>query len=361
MNSAKANLICRHRTFVRERSGWHSWGLSVTLHLFVITTLILIWIRPQGAGMEPNRTAGIALTVMSADQLEAEYLLAPNLDQDPQVAAGQRETSSSPSQADHSFDFALSLEHISAPFDFPGGNGLDHGNPLATLADANSMLQSVGEQRSRRGTELSPEDQRRIEEEQALVESRKPVGEPISISVFGSGPLTGRKFVFVIDRSGSMGTGGLGVLSASVHELSREIEKLHDYHQFQIVAYNDRVKTIVHQKLLFATSENKRKVEEFLINLVAVGGSNHQGGLMAGLSFEPDVVVLLSDGGEPPLQERQLNVIRRSVGGRTQIHCLQFGVGEEPADSNPFMRRLAEQNQGAYRYIDVSKWSQKIK
>jgi hypothetical protein len=154
-----------------------------------------------------------------------------------------------------------------------------------------------------------------------------------------------------------MGSGGLGVLEASKSELQREIDKLHDYHQFQIVAYNEHTSVIGRRRLLAASDQNKRGVAAFIGGLIAAGGTNHKGGLMVALGFEPDVIVLISDGGEPALDENSLNLIQRVSRGQTQIHCLQFGIGSQPPETSTFMRRLADQNQGSYRYVDVSQWS----
>ena len=94
---------------------------------------------------------------------------------------------------------------------------------------------------------------------------------------------------------------------------------------------------------------------DFIDNLAAFGGTEHEGALITALSMDPDVVVLLTDGGLPWLNESQLRRISRAAGG-TQIHCVQFGSGP-PQNRNNFMQELARQNSGTFRYVDVTGWN----
>ena len=68
--------------------------------------------------------------------------------------------------------------------------------------------------------QLSEQDLKLIKSDQRLLKSRAPAGDPTTISVFGSGSMTGRSFVFVIDRSYSMGNQGLGVIDQAVERLA---------------------------------------------------------------------------------------------------------------------------------------------
>lgn len=349
------------QSFSQPRRTWPSWGMSVSVHVILLVLIFAVWVRPRPSGFEPTRPGSIALAVLAADELKTDYLVEENSDSTKDFLTNEQLMNQS--QLSTAEDGAVDFDSppIVQSRNSLAESGQYPGNALTDLGDANSMLHAANNQSGQRAGALSAADKKRIADEQALVESRKPVGEPISLSVFGSALLTGRKFVFVIDQSDSMGTGGLGVLSASVNELTRELEKLQDYHRFQIVAYNEHVTTLGGAILLPATDTNKGKIQGFLSDLVAVGGTNHQGGLMFALSLEPDVVVMLSDGGDPGLEERQLNLIRRLVDGRTQIHCLQFGIGDQPPADDSFMRKLAEQNQGGYRYINVENWDENLK
>ncbi len=121
------------------------------------------------------------------------------------------------------------------------------------------------------------------------------------VSLFGSAPATGRSFVFVVDRSNSMGGEGLGALALAEREFNRALTALEPTHKFQIVAYHHNRVFFGERELVAATDANKRRVSQFMRGLAAFGGTDHLMALTAALSFDPDVVFLLTDGGDPRL------------------------------------------------------------
>ena len=201
------------------------------------------------------------------------------------------------------------------------------------------------------------DDEAILAEEAARRAAREARGPPIRISIFGSAAATGHRFVFAIDRSGSMGADGLNVLDAARSELTRALAPLLPVHSFQVVAYNHQCVYMERPRLLPATEENKAAVAPFLDSLGAFGGSGHEMALRAALAMEPDVVFLLSDGGDPSLSDIELTNLRRLAAGRTSIHCIRFGFG--PAGEEPlFMEQLTAQNSGTYTYVDMSKYQE---
>ena len=205
---------------------------------------------------------------------------------------------------------------------------------------------------------LSKDDLEMIAKEQRQLKAQQPKGPPASIQVFGSGELKGQRFVFVIDRSKSMGSQGLGVLKRAVKELSSAINQLDDYHQFQIVAYHDRTITMSRRAMLPASEFNKQQAPEFIDGLVAFGGTSHDYGLYAALAFHPDIVVLMTDAGPPELNGGHLSEIKTMCRGHVQIHTIQFGRGPLQETDN-FMKQLSLQSRGSFRYIDVNQWYSK--
>ncbi len=228
--------------------------------------------------------------------------------------------------------------------------------PGAPNLDAGAMTQPTGDSGFAvgGGGQFTADELKQIADERQRIEGLLPRGEPGTIRVFGSGGLSGRKFVFLIDRSKSMGDQGLGVLARANAELQTALSQLTEDHEFQVVAYHHETTTVDRRALLAATDENRKKVAEFIQNLAAFGGTEHESGLIAALAFKPDIVVLMTDGGLPEMNEPQLATIRRIAGKKVQLHCIQFGLG--PAPSESFMIPLAQQNGGSYKYIDVSKW-----
>jgi hypothetical protein len=190
--------------------------------------------------------------------------------------------------------------------------------------------------------------------EDALVPREKiPTGPTAQLSLFGSQSATGRSFVFVIDRSNSMGGDGLGAIQAAAKELAARIDQLSAEQTFQVVAYNESVAYLTGRELIPASNENKRKLVNFIANLAAFGQTEHSRGLLSALRMKPEVVFLLTDGGDPPLDPGQLRTIREAAAGRTEIHCVHFGRGPS-SERGKFLMRLAGENRGSYVYIDMN-------
>jgi hypothetical protein len=191
--------------------------------------------------------------------------------------------------------------------------------------------------------------------EDALVPREKiPTGPTAQLSLFGSQAAEGRSFVFVIDRSNSMGSDGLGAIQAAAKELAARIDQLSVEQTFQVVAYNQSVAYVTDRELIPASTENKRKLVQFIANLAAFGQTEHSRGLLSALRMKPEVIFLLTDGGDPPLDPGQLRTIREAAAGRTAIHCLHFGRGANN-DRGKFLMRLAAENRGSYVYIDMNR------
>lgn len=344
--AANNRTMSNHWTLPTRYRRWQSLGLSLLVHSLLVIFLTLAWkfYSPQ-VQFEDHilRRASIVLTMN--DDLENLHYLAEtdSLDNLP--------NDSPASPAKSQFESLPTTAEVREPTHSPGIVPMD-----SLVFDANQMTIVPADPRTRLEHDLSPDDVKLIESDRRLLKSRAPVGEPATIGIFGSDNLTGREFVFVLDRSQSMGSGGLGVIQASRAELTDAIGQLKPHHRFQIVAYHNRTATLLTGNLLAATDKNKNAVPEFIEKLSAFGGTHHENGLIAALVFHPDVIVLMTDGGYPELHDGKLQMIRRLAGDRTQIHCIQFGAGPLQKRQN-FMTRLAEQNGGSFQYIDVNQWT----
>lgn len=170
----------------------------------------------------------------------------------------------------------------------------------------------------------------------------------------------GYKFVFVIDRSGSMGEGA-NPLSAVKAELAKCLINLDTVHQFQLIFYNERPVLFNPSgrpgRLAFATDDNKRRAERFAARVVADGGTNHEAALKMAVRMQPDVIFLLTDADKPALGAKQLAKIREMAAGIV-INAVEFGAGPKPAGRS-FIAELARQNGGGYVYIDTTKTADK--
>jgi hypothetical protein len=105
--------------------------------------------------------------------------------------------------------------------------------------------------------------------------------------------------------------------------------------------------------LTFAGEVGRRQAESFLLGVTAAGGTDHVQALTLALRMNPDVIFFLTDADEPPLSPSDLKQIQRK-NGVAAIHAIEFKMGPDPGTAHT-LQKLAEQNRGQYKYIDVTK------
>lgn len=167
----------------------------------------------------------------------------------------------------------------------------------------------------------------------------------------------GYKFVYLLDRSGSMGGAGNLALRAVKQELAQSLQTLDSIHQFQIIFYNERPvlfnPTGVSGKLAFATEQTKRRAVRFIDTITANGGTHHRDALSMAILLRPDVIFWLTDGDKPQLSDAEIEELSGKAAGIT-IHAIEFGMGPQP-EAKSFLAKLAAQNAGKFTYVDLAK------
>lgn len=326
---------------------WRPLGMSFLTHAFLVVFLVLLGYFSASPSSTQGviRRVGVVLAVDSETE-ETEYL-----DESDFPAESEEISEFEPMDpaANPPPALAAEIDALDRP-DLPGVESLQNSD-----LDANRMTEVPADSNSNSHYQLSAEDLKLIESDQRMLKARAPAGDPATISVFGSGSMTGRSFVFVIDRSFSMGNQGLGVIHEAKKQLSSAIRQLEPHHQFQIVGYHETTHSMLRRQLLPASEANKQAVAGHIGSMAAFGSTNHENGLIAAAAFKPDVIVLITDGGHPELNGGQLKSIKQLAPRGCQIHCIQFGMGPLQKPTN-FMTRMAAQNDGSFRYIDVSIW-----
>lgn len=162
----------------------------------------------------------------------------------------------------------------------------------------------------------------------------------------------GRRFVYVLDRSGSMGEPDNKPLAAAKKEVLASLSRLDGVHQFFVIFYNEDPvvfnPTGGGRQLVFADEQNKRSARRFIESVQAFGGTRHNEALLKAVALRPDVLFLLTDG-EPKddLTPDELSRLRRLNGGIAQIHVIQFA--ESPYERNSLVQ-LATENRGQHTY-----------
>jgi len=300
-----------------------AWLLSVVLHAAVLLTLgLTLKMAPRGADVEPDRSGGIAL--VQRNEGRREYLLSDG-DQStaPRLAPQKAAATAMPSAEEFPVNLAGVLPSTGAPLGTSDVGG--------ALPDADDLTVGAGPSRQ--------------------------FGGDVRTQVFGvSGQ--GRKFVYVFDRSGSMGGHGGRPLRASKRELIASLQDLSRTHQFQIVFYNTNPQvfnpTGGTPRLMWGDQRSKALAERFIRGIVPDGGTRHMEALTLAVRMRPDVIFFLTDAEEPQMSEDDLARIRRLNGAhQTAINTIQFGFGPFDGEEN-FLTRLARQNGGQSVYQDVS-------
>lgn len=128
-------------------------------------------------------------------------------------------------------------------------------------------------------------------------------------SFFGMGG-SGRRFVYVFDRSASMNAkitrysegfaSQVSPLEAAKRELVKSLNSLAEDLSFQIIFYNHFPITFggegTKAQLYAATEENKANARAFVEAVPGDGTTDHISALRAALQFDPDVIFVLTDG-----------------------------------------------------------------
>lgn len=167
----------------------------------------------------------------------------------------------------------------------------------------------------------------------------------------------GSRFVYVIDHSGSMAT--YNQLPAAKAELWASLQSLDSAQQFQIIFYDDSLREFRvaggKPSLVWANEINKGLARQFLAEVQPDGGTNHVLALEAALRMKPDHIFLLTDADEPQMSAAQRQKIKQQNAGKSRIHCVEFGKGGD-LGAPTFLKHLATDNGGTYRYADITKF-----
>jgi Ca-activated chloride channel family protein len=168
---------------------------------------------------------------------------------------------------------------------------------------------------------------------------------------------SGSRIVYVLDASGSMITEN--AIAVAKRRLIASLEHLGADQDFQIVFYNEQTHMMTvpgtrQTKMFSGTDINRTLARQYIGSVTADMGTRHLPALRMALKLEPDVLYFLTDA-DDPLQAPDLDRIRKMNRKETRIHCIEFGIGGEIALDN-FLKKLARQNGGSYRYEDVTKF-----
>ena len=298
-----------------------SWIVSAVLHVLILVLAAWMFKMAPRQGVSTERTAEVGIALEHSDGMFEYY--------DTDATAGTQSQAAA----------APSLEDL-----------LDNQPPVDTSAALPAKMDLIGPSAVQTGGPADPGPKRG-----GSAGNDNAIGGKATVNVFGVEG-TGYKFVYVFDRSNSMGGSGRNALSVAKNELIASLESLQETHQFQIIFYNDQQLPFnpsgQQGRLAFATEQNKQRARKFIGSVVDFGATEHEAALKLAIKYKPDVIFFLTDAAVPRLNADQLHRIRRRATGIT-INTIEFGRGPKQGGDN-FLTRLAQQNGGQYCYRDIA-------
>lgn len=195
--------------------------------------------------------------------------------------------------------------------------------------------------------------------------SRQPIFRPPAASLgettFFKIKDSGKKYVYLVDFSGSMGShNALGVAKA---ELAASLDALNSKQLFRVIFFSSSIFEIdikgrSQDGLYFGTSLNRGLTKRAFSGVRPNEGTRRVEALKHALKYKPDILFFLTDVAEPRLEAAHLAEIKSLNRRRTRIHCIEFGEGGKLGRYN-FLEKLAKENGGSYTYRDVKKFHSK--
>lgn len=182
-----------------------------------------------------------------------------------------------------------------------------------------------------------------------------PPPQAAAMSFYGLSGGNARKVVWVVDASGGM----IDTLPFVLKELARAVEGLSDEQSFSIVFFQqDDALEAPPPGLRPATPANMRTALQWARRIVPRGTSNPLKAIETALSYDPQLIYLLSDNitgsGQFEIdRDKLLRDIQRVNQQATIINTIQFLYRDplEQAGMTPTLELLATQTGGQYRFL----------
>jgi len=203
-------------------------------------------------------------------------------------------------------------------------------------------------------------------------ESRSGSGDGKSAKFFGT-KAQGNKFVYVLDRSGSMDYTSADVNNYRVSrfdvarmELLKSVDSLQPHQEFYVVLFSTGMKQMFNEESLLpqpvkATPENKERLKDWLWEDRAFGGTDPRDSLKLAFKMNPDAIFMLSDGefrderdGDP----LSIDIARRQVNENTPIRINSIALEDDASKAN--MEELSDVSGGQFRFVKVRDYINEI-
>jgi len=171
----------------------------------------------------------------------------------------------------------------------------------------------------------------------------KPDVPQESVSFFGTRG-KGRRFIFIIDKSGSMQSGRL---QAAKTELIKTLRKLPTGTQFKVYFFNHQAEPMPGRGLLIATPQSIARAEKWIRARDSNGGTDPSQALKWAFELKPDTVWLLTDGEFSHDEAVVEQLARDNPDKSARINTLAFHV----RSGELTLRKIARAHGGTYRFV----------
>jgi hypothetical protein len=306
-----------------------SWLLSLLLHAMLLAG-IAWWIqdpKPVGPAGEDDRVVGLYSAASHARPALAEP--ADATDDSPEFTADLTEPAGQPSPSVRQVD-----QFPPVPLELPERRSPKVGPAVAVPArgglDARDLLRPG---KAAAGGAAAP-----------------------GVARFFGNKATGRRFVYLLDASGSMYEHG--AIAVAKAELLASLSQLTEEQEFQILFYNEIVVPMSaadQRTSMFRANEvNLNRANQFVKSINPDLGTRHLPALEEALKYHADALFFLTDAGEPPLHQRDLDQLKKFNKQRIPIYATEFGKGPALRSETFWMKSLSVQSGGSYTYRDIT-------
>jgi len=161
----------------------------------------------------------------------------------------------------------------------------------------------------------------------------------------------GKRVVYVIDRSLSMGLNG--TFHQACKELLRSMDRLPADARFQVILYNRHAEPLhVNGSADFLPAETELLDQASLLirRARSEGGTDHLQAIKAAFRLHPDTIYLATDADD--LTRETVDAVARCNKSKTVIHAIEVTRWLDPGRS-ALLKNLAEANGGTYHAVVV--------
>ena len=162
------------------------------------------------------------------------------------------------------------------------------------------------------------------------------------VSFFGT-VSRGNKFVFIIDKSGSMSGNRL---AAAKKELCSTLKGLKPTDKFMIYFFSDAAQAMPARAMLAGTPKNIQWATDWVRGRSVAGGTNPTQALSWCFNLRPDTVWLLTDG-----QFSDGPALDAIAAGNRQLKARINTLAFHDKAGADILQRIARENDGTYRFV----------